>query len=375
MDARPRLTYQKGENSMKKILFFVTMIILAAALAGCGKEEKAAVSKNGVEQELVVAGNQDMTDLMNQKIFKAFQKKYPDTKITYIPGNGAETAAKVKAQKNAPQIDVAILEVNSQIDGYNHKLWAPLTNEDIPSMSKIVHKVSIQENSGVPIFYSPHVVSYNKKLVESKGLPIIKSWNDLASPELKGKVALQDPSGSFGRTALIMLAYANGGSESNIDPGIKKLAEFAKNQTTFYKNQSFINQALQDGSAAYTVWALNRHYTYAEESNLPLEFVVPKEGVYISNSGIATLVEAAKHPNAAKKFIDFMLSDEVQKLLAEELYLNPVTDVKVSPDVAKKLVFDKSNIKEFDNNVISSEFPKWLERFNKEITPLIGKDM
>ncbi|QGQ45656.1 extracellular solute-binding protein [Metabacillus sediminilitoris] len=361
---------------MKRLLFYVTILILATILlAGCGKKEEATVGSDGVEQELVVAGNQDMTDLMNQKIFKSFQEKYPDTKVTYIPGNGAETAAKVKAQKNSPQIDVAILEINSQIDGYNNKLWSPLNKEDIPSMNKIVHETNIPENSGVPVFYSPHVVSYNKELVESKGLPVLTSWNDLALPELKGKVALQDPAGSFGRTALIMLAYANGGSESQIEPGFKKLAEIASNQSTFYKNQSFINQALQDDSAAYTVWALNRHHTYREEGNLPLEFVVPKEGVYISNSGIATLVDGAKHPNAAKKFIDFMLSDEVQKLLAEDLYLNPVTDVKVSSEVAKKLEFDKSNSKEFDNNVISSEFPKWLERFNQEISPLIGKDM
>ncbi|MCI2256447.1 extracellular solute-binding protein [Domibacillus sp. PGB-M46] len=360
---------------MKKIYLHVFMLIMASLLlVGC-KEEEKAVGEGGIEEELVVAGNQDMTDLMNEKIFKAFKEKHPGMKITYIPGNGAETVAKVKAQKNAPQIDIAILEVNSQIDGHNNKVWAPIPQKDIPNMNNIVHKADIPENSGVPIFYSPHVVSYNRELVEKEGLPVLKSWNDLASPELKGRVALQDPSGSFGRTALIMLAYANGGSESNIQPGFKKLEQIASNQPTFYKNQSFINQALQEESAAYTVWALNRHHTYREEGNLPLEFIVPEEGVYVSNSGIATVVEGAKSPNAAKEFINFMLSEEVQKSLAEDLYLNPVIDVEVSKETAEMLEFDKSNVKDFDNKVISEEFPKWLEQFNQEITPLIGKEM
>jgi putative spermidine/putrescine transport system substrate-binding protein len=363
---------------MKKFLSYLTAFTFAAGLlAGCGQAQNAASNQkngNNIENELVIAGNEDMTNIMNQTIFKRFQQKYPGIKLTFVPGNGAETVAKVKAQKNSPQTDVAILEVNSENDGYNNGVWASLTKKDIPNLDKVTHKVNLPENSGVPIFYSPHVITYNKELVQSKGLPVPTSWNDLASPKVKGYVALQDPSGSFGRTALIMLAYANGGSEKNIDPGFKKLATIAENQRTFYKNQSFINQALKDGSAAYTVWALNRHYTYRAEDNLPLEYVVPKEGVYVSDSGIATLVKGAKHPNAAKKFINFMLTDDMQKLLAEKLYLNPVTDVKLPPKFSKMLDFDKSNIKVFNNGVIAKDFPNWLDRFNKEITPLVGKE-
>lgn len=371
----------------KNWLAGLTVFALLASLAtGCGEattqnaaptvsEQNNVEQSESIEDELVIAANQDMTDLMNEVIFKRFQEEYPGIKLTYVPGNGAETVAKVKAQKADPQIDVAILEINSQVDGVNNDVWAPLTKEDIPNMDKIVYKVELAENSGVPIFYSPHIISYNKELVESKGLPVPTSWNDLARPELKGLVALQDPAGSFGRTALIMLAYANGGSESQIDPGFEKLNVIAANQPTFYKNQSFIYQSLQDKSAAYTVWALNRHHTYRIAGNLPLEFVVPKEGVYVSVSGVACLVKGAKHPNAAKKFINFMLTDEIQQLLAEKIYLNPVTDVKLSPEVEKLVTFDQSNIKVFDNEVIAKNLPAWLERFNKEITPIVGKDL
>jgi putative spermidine/putrescine transport system substrate-binding protein len=366
---------------------FTVLALVASLAAGCGQaqnsapaasqntENSAATPSDAIEDELVIAANQDMTDLMNDDIFKRFQEKHPGIKLTYVPGNGSETVAKVKAQKDAPQIDVAILEINSQVDGVKNDVWAPITKEDVPNMDKVVYDVKIEGNTGVPVFYSPHVITYNKELVESKGLPVPTSWNDLARPELKGLLALQDPAGSFGRTALIMLAYANGGSESQIDPGFEKLATIAKNQQTFYKNQSFINQALQDKTAAYTVWALNRHHTYRVAGNLPLEFVVPKEGVYVSVSGVACLVKGAKHPNAAKKFIDFMLTDEIQQLLAEKIYLNPVTDVKLNPEVAKLVEFDNSNIKEFDNAVIAQNLPSWLERFNKEITPLVGKDL
>lgn len=369
----------------KKWVTYLTVLTLAASLmTGCGgakstnqsnETTKAARDGNSMEEELVVAANQDMTDLMNETIFKRFQEQYPGIKLTYVPGNGSETVAKVKAQKNAPQIDVAILEVNSQIDGHKNGVWESLTNKDVPNMDKVVYKVNLPDNSGVPLFYSPHVISFNKELIESKGLPLPTSWNVLAQPEVKGTVALQDVTGSFGRTGLIMLAYANGGSESKIDPGFEKLATIAKNQPTFYKNQSFINQALQDKSAAYTVWALNRHHAYRVAGNLPLEFSVPEEGVYVSVSGIASLVKGAKHPNAAKKFIDFMLTDEVQQLLAEKIYLSPTTDVKLTPEVAKLLEFDKTKIKEFDNEIIAKELPAWIERFNKEITPLVGKEM
>jgi putative spermidine/putrescine transport system substrate-binding protein len=50
-----------------------------------------------------------------------------------------------------------------------------------------------------------------------------------------------------------------------------------------------------------------------------------------------------------------------------------VTDVKLSPETAKRMEFDKSKNKSLDFEVISKSIPQWMNRFNKEIAPITGK--
>ena len=61
-----------------------------------------------------------------------------------------------------------------------------------------------------------------------------------------------------------------------------------------------------------------------ELEGLPLKTVVPSEGVvYVLYQAAA--FENAPHPNAARLFMDFLLSDEAQAIYAEDGY-GPVVE-------------------------------------------------
>ncbi|HHW36361.1 MAG TPA: ABC transporter substrate-binding protein [Bacillales bacterium] len=373
----------------KAVNILVILALFGFLLAGCGSKSNESASNEPTgnteeagnktatgalepENELIVAGNgATVEQLMKDEIFKLFNEKYPDVKLTYVSGVSTEIVAKVKAQKASPQIDVTIIEGGEQEAGRKEGLWETLTVEDIPNMSKVAEDLAVKENSGVAVNFTPMGISYNAALVSEKGLPVPTSWNDLAKPELKGKISLTEISSNFGRSTTIMLAYANGGSETNMDPGFEKLKTIASYMPTFAKTSAQLQQNLQNKTAAYTAWTMARSIVQ-KDAGVELEFVIPEEGANLV-SNVATIVKGAKHPNAATLFVDFLLTDEVQKLYGEKLYYNPATDVELSAEVAELLDFDRSKVVPFDLEVVGNSTSEWIDRFNREIAPEVGK--
>lgn len=369
---------------MKKWGKVVSITALCGVLlAGCGSSTEQPAATKGAEaskaqaalqpeKQLVVAGNgATVEQLMKDEIFKKFNEKYPDVKLTYVAGVSTEIVAKVKAQKASPQIDVTIIEGGEQEAGRKEGLWEAITVKDIPNAKNVGTDLKVNENSGVTVNFTPMGISYNAEIVKAKGLPVPQSWNDLAKPEMKGNITLAEVSSNFGRSALIMLAYANGGSEKNMDPGFEKFKTIAGYMPTFAKSAAQLQQNLQNKTAAYTTWTMARSLVQ-KDAGLDLQFVIPKEGSNLVPN-VATIVKGAKNPNAAKLFIDFLLTDEVQTLYGTKLYYNPATNVKLPDDIAKKLNFDRKKVVKFDLETVGSKTPEWLDRFNKEVAPLVGK--
>lgn len=366
---------------MMKRRQWVSLLLLcalaASLLAACGTSQSAAgngsgSNSSGLESELVVAGNGAIVEaLMKDEIFKKFNAKYPDVKLSYVSGVSTDIVAKVTAQQGAPQIDVVVIEGGEQEAGRVKGLWEPLDPSAVPNMSKVDGALAVAENSGVTVNYTPMGISYNAKLAQERGLPVPESWNDLARPEMKGNLTLTEMSSNFGRSATIMLAYANGGSEREMAPGFEKLKQIAGYMPTFAKTAAQLQQNLQNNTSVYTAWTMARSIVQKDQG-VELEFVIPKEGANIVPN-VASLVKGAKHPKAAAAFIDFLLTDEVQTLYATKLYYNTAVDVQLPEETAKLLDFDKSLIVPFDYGTISDNMKQWLDTFNKEVAPLVGK--
>jgi len=368
----------------KALAVLSTVALFGSLLAGCGSSKDAAtatpeagksspvVSAAKAEGQLVIAGNGATVEtMMKDEIFKKFNEKYPDVKLSYVSGVSTEIVAKAKASKASPQFDVAIVEGGEQEAGRKEGLWETISDKDIPNVKNVLPELKVNENSGVAVNFTPMGISYNAAIVKEKNLPIPKSWNDLTKPEMKGNLTMTEISSNFGRSTLIMLAYANGGSEKNIDAGFGKLATIAGYMPTFAKSAAQLQQNLQNKSAAYTTWTMARSIVQ-KDSGLDMQFVVPEEGTNLVPN-VATLVKGAKNPTAAKLFIDFLLSDDVQKLYATKLYYNPATSVKLPDDAAKLLDFDRKKVVSFDYEAVSANTPAWIDRFNKEIAPKVGK--
>jgi ABC-type Fe3+ transport system substrate-binding protein len=167
-----------------------------------------------------------------------------------------------------------------------------------------------KDNHWVAAALSGFGILYNKQIAARDNLPIPKTWADLSNPKLLGRVQLADPrhSGSA-HTIYEIILQTNGW-----DKGWKILTAMAGNSSSWAQSSSAPLQDVQNGEAVFCV-AID-FYAYsaiAKAGEDKLGYISPSGQNLITADPIGMLAGAA-NPNGAKKFVEFVLSPEGQKL-------------------------------------------------------------
>lgn len=161
----------------------------------------------------------------------------------------------------------------------------------------------------------------NKDL--TKGMDI-KGYADLINPELKGRISTADPvnsSSAFSQLTNILLAKGGYDSEeawnyveelfTNID------GKISSSSSNVYKTVADGEMAVGLSYEDPTVKLLN--------DGANVEIIYPEEGTVFLPANSA-VVKHAKNMDNAKKFIDFIISKDVQEVLAKSTTNRPVRD-------------------------------------------------
>ncbi len=166
---------------------------------------------------------------------------------------------------------------------------------------------------------------YNTKLVKPEQVPT--SYLDFLKPEWKDKLVIADP--NYGGFATItMIALVN-------KFGLDYYEKLAANNPRRWGSAAGTLTLVERGEALMTTGAV-AYTTYNHiKKGEPIKMALPKEGVPFVRSPASVLAKAP-HPNAARVFMDFLFSQEIQQILANRgLYVGH-PDVKL-PDAQTPL--------------------------------------
>ncbi|HVX91662.1 MAG TPA: ABC transporter substrate-binding protein [Xanthobacteraceae bacterium] len=150
------------------------------------------------------------------------------------------------------------------------------------------------------------IVARKDKLSESD---IPKTWSDLVDPKYKGKLVTTDP--SF--TALGLMTVATLSKKLTWDY-YKKLRG---NDTMVVPGNQQVSDMLKSGERLVAAGVLDSYAAEDRKKGHPLLTIYPSEGALIIPSPTA-VIKGSPHPNAAKLFAQYMLSDAAQKLFPED---------------------------------------------------------
>lgn len=241
-------------------------------------------------------------------ILEAFGTKYPTIEhpVANPDASSADELTAVetlKGQDTMPDALDVSPAVAQEVDAKG--LWAPYQPcgwDEIPADLKD------PDGKWVAAYYGVMAIGSNNAIV--KEAPT--SFADLKDPKYKGQVALNgDPREAGAAFAAVMAAsIANGGSFDDILPGIKYFAELKKSGNL---SGTDVTEAtvLSGDTPIFIDWTYNYPglLPKLQDNGIEITTNVPSDGVY-GGYYAQGVVNGGPHPNAAKLWIDHIVSDE-----------------------------------------------------------------
>ena len=168
------------------------------------------------------------------------------------------------------------------------------------------------DGTRVPAFVIHFGILVNTELVKPSDEP--RSWNDLLGPRWKGKILADDVHPVGSGSLFFQATYGKLGR-----PFHEKLAA---QDPSFTRDPRGSQRRVARGE--YPLFLPSSLAAMKELEGLPLKTVIPSEGaIYVLYQ--TAVFKNAPHPNAARLFMDFLLSDEAQAIYAEDGY-GPVVE-------------------------------------------------
>lgn len=155
------------------------------------------------------------------------------------------------------------------------------------------------------------VIAYNTKSVTPTDAP--QSVFDLADPKWKGQVAMADP--RFGSTSFHVAALYAAAGDEKMDNFFRRLKA---NDVRIVDGNSVVRDLVARGEVKVGLTDTD-DVNVAIQNGQPVGMVLPdKDGLGVPvMPNMVSLIASAPHPEEARKLIDYLLSADVERQLAQ----------------------------------------------------------
>ncbi len=219
----------------------------------------------------------------------------------------------------------------------------------------------------------PYGLVYQPTVLKRLGVPEPKDWDDLLHPKLKGHVAQCAPSRSSSSHATYEVILQRDGDEK----GWAWLKRLGANTGMFTARSRDVPSVVARGEFA-AGFAVPSYMAFEDRlAGFDIRFVAPKTA-WITPEPIAVLA-GARHPKAARAFIEYMLSERGQRV-AMERGVFPITPkfrvqgaagsraemaVEFTGGIRSYFDIDVTNI--YEDDKAQGRYEKVNEQFRKDI--------
>jgi iron(III) transport system substrate-binding protein len=315
------------------------LVVPAAALAGGAnpRTDPGVVEAAIKEGKVVVYSTTDSK--IADPLLKDFAALYPGIKVEYSDLNSTEIYNRFISEAAAGGGSADLLwsssmdlQVKLANDGYAAEYLSPETDQLPPW--------AVWKGEAYGTTFEPIVFAYNKRLLKPEEAPqthaeltkLLTAQKD----RFKGKLTAYDPERSG--VGFLLLTQ-----DARTDPAYEEAARaYGSVGVKLYTSIGAMLEKLQSGehTLAFNVFA---SYARSKQKKDPsLEIVYPKDYTLVM-SRIAVLPKAARHPNASKVFLDYLLSARGQELVAHGAGLGSVRTDVVGEGTAASLTATMGN--------------------------------
>lgn len=271
------------------------------------------------------------------------EKAFPGVKFNFYQAGSEEVAAKVAAEQMSGGIKADILIFSDRFwfeeaaQTGQFIAYTPAGADKIPASLK--HPQAFYHAASIPVM----VLAYNSEVLTADQAP--KTFREMAGPKWKGKFTTGSPLASgtnFTTLAMLQARY-----------GWEYVTGLRQNDTLSEGGNSAVIGRLQSKERVVG-WVLLENLLRLQGKDERIKAVFPEDGS-VTQANVLAITASSKNQDVAKKFADWMFSQEGQEAMTRSFMYSPF--VTIAPPVGAP---------EF-GKILEKAFP-WDENFIKQVT-------
>jgi len=277
------------------------LVAVLAALGFAGAQAQDLVAGAKKEGELTIYTSAQSDDI--GAVAKAFEAKY-GVKVNMWRAGSEKVLQRAVQEARSGRHAVDVVETNGPE-------MEALSREKILQAVKSPHHADL-----IPAALRPHgqwvgtrlnvfALAYNTQKVKKDELP--KSYADLANPRWKGRLGIEADDQDWLAGVLAQMGEQK---------GIQVFRDVVKtNGISVRRGHTLLTNLVASGEVPLALTVYNYKAEQLKNQGAPIDwFVIGKAPARANGVGVAA---RAPHPNAARLFYDFEISEEGQQILAK----------------------------------------------------------
>jgi iron(III) transport system substrate-binding protein len=278
------------------VLITISMLIWAST-APFVLAQDDLTSKAQNERELVLYG----TALAGQfdKFAEPFKRRYPFLQVQYSRTTGEALTSKILREVSARQLSADVILINN----YTHRIFMKkniITSYTPPGAGNFPPGFIDKQGYWIGFYLVPYAITYNSKLVSKADAPT--SFEDLLQPKWKGRISLER------EEYLVTQSHMQYAGRQKATDYFKKLAQQDLIMINGHSKQAVL---LTAGEFPIIVYSDIARTEELKSKGAPIEWV--RAEPYITVLVSAAITREAKHPAAARLFMNYLASDDGQR--------------------------------------------------------------
>src|SRR5919109_4958926 len=285
---------------VKYLLASAAAICLSGASALHANNHESLIEAAKREGKLVVYTS--MTVDQAQKLNDAFKVKYPFIQPSMFRAVGERLLTKIMAEAQAGKYEFDVVQ-SAKTQAYFLKKKNLLANYVSTEVKNIQKPFVDSEGYWAAVYMMPNVIGYNTSLL--KRHEVHRSDEDLLNPKWKGKIGMDHTKPEWFSWKLKRMGE---------EKGLAYMKKLGAQEFKLYAGLTILSSLLAAGEFPLVLNTYLHNVEDVRRKGATVDWVA-QDPVFTKFQPIGVGLKAA-HPNAAKLFVNFMLSEEGQQIIA-----------------------------------------------------------
>ncbi len=347
----------------------VATLAAVAALAACTQPADPSLEPDlGISSAPPATSSSELTVVTHDSFnipeeLKARFAEESGLDVTYVaPGDGGALVNQLILTKDSPLGDVVYGIDNS----FSSRAVAEgvIAEYDSPALPATASQFDTE--ALVPIDFGDVCLNADTAWFDDQGIAVPTTLDDLVKPEYRDLLVVSNPASSSPGLSFLLATIASKGEDGYLEYW-NQLVDNGVSVVQGWSDAYYTEFSGADGEGPRPLvvsYATSPAYTVTEDGTESTTEALL--GTCFRQVEYAGVIAGAQNEEGAQQFIDFLLSDDVQASIPENMYMYPVTDVELPQEWVEFAPLSENSLT-LDPEQISENRDTWIKAWTAEV--------